>query len=522
METIKENVVIDKKFGHETTQVLLEGDIIVPDAKPDVSIMLQAVSDTYIDSKEIINERINFKGRLDINILYISKGDDKPVHSISSEALINDFISMDAINSNMLVEIKSSITNIDYKIINDRKISYRAVIDVTADVISFESYEIVKSIENISESQLRKNSLNINKIVCFKDDRIIIKDEINVPAGKPNIRDILQCNMSIGNKEIKVMENKIMLSGEIVISLLYKGDNEDSFIEFMESEIPFNGAIEVNGAENGMFADVEMCIQDKFCQSRTDSDGEERIVDIELSVGTSIKISQEQNIELLEDAYCINKKLNMIKIDIKYPSLICRNKNQFPVKEVVQFDDKCPNMFQIFRTTGKVNIDDMKVIDDKVIVEGIINCDILYVAESDDIPLYCYNAIVPFRQVIETKGAKDTMLVNIDANIEHIGFNMLSKKEVELRCVINFDTVVIDEKDIGLISDIEFIDFEKDELDNIASMTIYVVQPGDTLWKIAKRYNTSIDDIISVNDIENPNKIYPGQKLLILKKIFDE
>ena len=47
----------------------------------------------------------------------------------------------------------------------------------------------------------------------------------------------------------------------------------------------------------------------------------------------------------------------------------------------------------------------------------------------------------------------------------------------------------------------------------------YVVQPGDTLWCLAKKFNTTVDDIVELNDIENPDLIYPGQKLLILKKV---
>ena len=46
-------------------------------------------------------------------------------------------------------------------------------------------------------------------------------------------------------------------------------------------------------------------------------------------------------------------------------------------------------------------------------------------------------------------------------------------------------------------------------------MFIYVVQPGDTLWDLAKKFNTTVDDIIELNDIENPDLIYPGEKLRI-------
>lgn len=45
---------------------------------------------------------------------------------------------------------------------------------------------------------------------------------------------------------------------------------------------------------------------------------------------------------------------------------------------------------------------------------------------------------------------------------------------------------------------------------------IYTVQPGDSLWKIAVRYQVGITEIIQANpQFKNPNLIYPGQKVTI-------
>ena len=48
-------------------------------------------------------------------------------------------------------------------------------------------------------------------------------------------------------------------------------------------------------------------------------------------------------------------------------------------------------------------------------------------------------------------------------------------------------------------------------------MVIYFVKPGDTLWKIAKKFRSTIEDIARVNNIEDIDKIYPGQQLYIPK-----
>ena len=44
---------------------------------------------------------------------------------------------------------------------------------------------------------------------------------------------------------------------------------------------------------------------------------------------------------------------------------------------------------------------------------------------------------------------------------------------------------------------------------------IYVVQKGDTLGKIAKKYKTTDDTLAKLNNIKDKNKIYVGQQLII-------
>ncbi|KUJ91766.1 MAG: peptidoglycan-binding domain 1 protein [Thermoanaerobacter thermocopriae] len=45
---------------------------------------------------------------------------------------------------------------------------------------------------------------------------------------------------------------------------------------------------------------------------------------------------------------------------------------------------------------------------------------------------------------------------------------------------------------------------------------VYIVKPGDTLWNIAKTFNTTVDAILKANpDIKDPNLIYPGQRIII-------
>lgn len=48
-------------------------------------------------------------------------------------------------------------------------------------------------------------------------------------------------------------------------------------------------------------------------------------------------------------------------------------------------------------------------------------------------------------------------------------------------------------------------------IDNV----VYVVQKGDTLSGIASKYGTTYQRLAEINNIDNPDLIYPGQKIVI-------
>lgn len=53
------------------------------------------------------------------------------------------------------------------------------------------------------------------------------------------------------------------------------------------------------------------------------------------------------------------------------------------------------------------------------------------------------------------------------------------------------------------------------KINGTSSSITYIVQKGDTLTAIAKKYGTTINKIANDNNIADPNKIYTGQKLVI-------
>lgn len=65
------------------------------------------------------------------------------------------------------------------------------------------------------------------------------------------------------------------------------------------------------------------------------------------------------------------------------------------------------------------------------------------------------------------------------------------------------------------------IDLEDEDSDDGFSMIIYFVKPGDSLWEIAKKFKSTISDIVRMNGIKDENMINVGEKLYIPRAVIN-
>ena len=515
MEYITKQIVADKTIGKEVSQLIQEGEIVVPDSQPDIDFLLKADPHIVIDYKKPEENRLNYKGMLKVNVLYCGK--DKSVHSMNGESPISDFINIQGTSEEMMADVTPRIYNIDYKKINDRKMSYKVMSEVEGDVTEQVNIDAVTNVEGLSEGQQIQSPIVTNRTATHKMDKFAVQEQVTIPATKPPASEVLSIDAIISNSDVKAGEDSVIISGDLSVAMLYKS-TEGNFPEVYEFDIPFNGTLDADGTEVGMYAEASLSLKDLFYNINNNENDEPRVIDVEATILADVHTSSSEVNDVLEDAYILNNNVDMNSTDLCYSTIISRNRSQYPVKEMVTINEDCPDMLQIFRAGGDVYIDDVNIYDNKVVVDGVINTNILYITGNDERPIYNCNKSIPFSQTIEARGAKSGMEANVVCHIAHIGFNMLSDREVEVRCALNTITTVRDKNNVCIVTDMSISPMEQSLIDAIPSIVIYTVKKGDTLWKLAKRFNTTVEDIVKINNIENPDLIYPDQRIIIIKK----
>lgn len=515
-----EYLTLNKTMPFKRHQILLEGDIIVPDVKPDIRSVLEYDYDVVIDQVDVVNEKCLFKGALEVKALYVAKGSEY-IHSMTNRLNIDDYLSVPDVSENTYFDIKCEISSIDFRMVNDRKLSYRAVIDVIGRGYERGEYEYIRDVEDISQSNILYNELRVMNTLGLSRDKFIVKDQVRVPQNSENIYEIIQIKNRICNRDVKCLDGEVLVSGDLVSTIFYRQDKDGSVLECIDHTTPFNGAVIVKDSQDGvgMTADVEMFVCDSKVFIADDEDGEERCFDIDVELFVKVKCVKEEIINLVQDIHCVNKCAVFNVKNVETTNIVAKNKNQCNLKEVISIDNDNDEVLQVVSVNPKAFVNSVELEDGKVIVNGMIEMSTVYIAKTDINPISSSRAKVPFTQIVEAKGCVPSMQCETDVFVENIGFNMLNNKEIEVRINLNINVCVNENKPVDIASDVVFEDLDPEVLNNIASVTLHVIQPNETLWGIAKEYNTNVEDIAKINNIEQVNNIKAGDKLIIVKKV---
>ena len=220
VDTIKENLCVNKLVETKKEVILVEGDMIVPDSKPDILNTICTSGVICIYKKEILQERVRIDGNINTYIMYIADDDKDKVRGLTTSLDFSESIQIANCKEGMNCKLDTKLKSIEAKVINGRKVGIKAAIEVEVKIYSNEEVEIVNNVQNAEDIQILKEDLKVNSLVGMGDTKIYAKDTINIDNAD-NLAEILKANISIGEKDIKISYNKVLTKSEAMIKIMY-------------------------------------------------------------------------------------------------------------------------------------------------------------------------------------------------------------------------------------------------------------------------------------------------------------
>lgn len=513
MEFMTREIQTNQKGKSLVDQFLLDEDYNVPDNRQDVQRLVVSDGKVKIEEVRPVENYIRVSGKLEFQILYAGEGFEPTLCALEGKIPFEEMVYTE--NTDGTYDVGNTRVEMHATMIHSRKLRIRAMVEMELESEKQITEELPTDIECYTTLYKKTRPVDLLKIHTSKRDTYRIKEEITLSGTKETIGNILWTDIANRKMDTRLSGDELQITGELLVFCFY--ESPEGKVDWIEQAVPYQGRVECYGADDSMYHQVNAGLEDVVADIRMDEDGEARVIGIEGTLKLGIAIYAEEHLDILEDVYSLEKQCKLEKKEVCYEQLILQNHSKCKVNERLSLPELKNDILQICHSSGSVQVDRVEVVDQGILVEGILHISFLYVKASDEVPFDTWQGVVPFSYIIECNDVSADLRYHISSILEQLSISMLGGDEVEVKAVLAFHCFFRRVVKAEMIADMKLESIDLNDLEKRPGVIGYIVKDGDELWDLAKRFNTTMDGIRDVNELTD-DKLKAGDRILIFKE----
>ena len=509
MVTDKRIIHMSRTTGREEIMITLDDDFILDDIKPDIRTKIKECGGVIIEKVKGMEGRVGISGRLKYQLLYNTHNS---CECMEGEIPFEEVVAIEGISAQELIKCIGFLEDISIHIIHSRKISVKALIKLNISTKSLYSSEAVLRLD-MENLQTRYRRINAMRLAVAQKDIFRIRESATLPAVNDSAGKILWYELEPESMEFRMRDNELAIKGELSVFCIYTSEQMESNINFHTENIPFTGKIALNDNTENSYPDICVSIAEKNLNLRADNNGEMRVLEAEVILNLDIKAYGEENCEILADAYSPSKELIFTKDKVMCESIIMKNNVQCRVEKRFKLSES--DVVKILNSTGVVYIEDIVNSEESATIEGSVTVDVLCLRSDEEEKIKFLRYKIPFSQKISDIEYNEKYYYTCKTEGLRVNTNF-TNSEIEVKCVMGIDLMVTSPCEESIIINVTEGKPDYERLKKLPSVTGYITGAEDTLWDIAKKYGTTVNKIMEMNNLSS-EEIRCGMKLLIVK-----
>ncbi|MCD8083955.1 MAG: DUF3794 domain-containing protein [Clostridiales bacterium] len=522
LELVKRNIHMNRRKGQINTQVTLDDDFIVPDTMSDAEQVILDAGEIQLEPVKLQTEKVIVRGKLDFHVLYRREGGG--LQTLGGMIPFEETVNVPGLADQDDVGVGWHLEDLETDIINSRKLGIRAVVTLEVRVENILDAEAAVDLGplpdegDVPQVEVRKETLPVAAIAVRRKDTWRLKDTVSIGGNRPAIGRILWSETRLGNVSTRPLDGQIHLDGAATVFVIYEG--EGGGIQWLEESIPFSGELELKGASEEMIPVIGLRLIHRDLGEKPDEDGEMRELEIDAVIELDMRLYEEQELEILSDLYAINCELSLETEEADFDEILARNTGKCRVADSVSLGQDS-RVLQICHSFGTVKLDEVEAGEDMLSMDGVLEVRLLYLTDDDSRPIQSVTEPLPFHYEAEVPGISQDAVWYLEPAVEQLTSVMTGQGTVDVKAVISLDLLVLHPLRVRVIRSAQEQPLDAERLKRMPGIVGYLVQEGDTLWDIARRFHTTIGDIMETNDLAS-EQVSPGDSLILVKELSRE
>lgn len=485
-----ENMGMLKTLFEGSCEQAVDCDVSLPDYCPDISRVLRCCVVPSIISSKISGDRACADGNALVRIIYADE--DNNICTYEQNYPFSKFIQLGSDTTGAL-STDVSVQYANCRAVSKKRIEVHSMLHILFKISAVSQCSAVTAIER-KTVQTRTKEVNFSDLLTTECKMMSLSETVELPADYlPAQRVVACCGVPVLN-DVRVVQDKILIKGEADITVIYCSDeNHGESVKFNHS-IPINQVVEVPGITENSTPLVRLKTLGCECSVRNDANSNPRLIEINCNILATIKAYYKAHLNCITDAYCIDGNLQPDYEKREFMSL-CDKVHETHIHkfdlDLSSLDAK--KICCLWWDTPVVN----KTLHDGTLgLHCIVPLNIVAV-DSDGRPVFCERGVdFEFRKAVDTHGStvEDEWVIPLGFSAGNISDG---KTQIKGEFLIDADVFSLDSVNTLVDADIIPADAK-----TTACVIVYFPDKDESLWNIARRFNTTVDMIKAENTIQ--------------------
>lgn len=491
----------------------LSADYILPDTYPDVKKILRTTARPVLIGRYISGRRLEFSGAVDYIIVFCADGENgESVHSVHFAGEWNGAVGeLDDLDT-AEISVTPRITACTARLANPRKLSLRSTVSADVKVRRLASCtprcEGAATMEEELKLERLTETVSSGRHRSFMAEPLRISENLEPDSSEPPIDSIIACKAEIRFHEARPVSDDngftAALKGTAYVDCIYKSAADSGVYRSFERKIPISYIVSAddvsahfeNCRPDSLTARAEAIPVELNAAVGEDNYGERRVVELDLTADVAVHIMGSEEVPLVLDMYSTERDCECELSDIDYTAPAKLYTSNFSVGENLSREElKLPEGASIINATAEVTAGTLSIERGRGTLTGSAAVSCIYADGAGGFG--SAEAALPIKYEFAAGDVNEPIAFVCGMNASDMRVR-IDNDRVYFDFEVSLDAEVCEKKRRRTVNAIRLIGEPRRALTD-ASMTLCYMTPGDTLWEIAKRYNTTVGAIEAAN-----------------------
>lgn len=540
-------------IGENSVQTVVEGTVAVPGERPRIDRALRLLAVPRVTECQAQDGRVSLEGVVDLRLLYATAGlvsggsagdgrqreDDEfedeangergdeaetPLESVYTAAWpaalpISVLVDVPECEEGVQVRPEVRVETTHFEIRSDhRTLDVDLGLECAVRVTAVRTVQVAHRAVGAPHVECEYKAIRVQNLLAEPELTGTAEGQLRL-TDRAAIGRVLLLEATPAGVKAEARDGAIVVTGALDVKMLYVAEDPDLGVrnETWPQSAPFELRGEAPGVRAGTRVKARLTVGEVI--HRMVSDGEGQALRVTAAVRAEVQAVEAREVSALVDLFAAEgDEIAVRKESLRLFETLGERTEQVETAGTIEIGEENPTIDRLLLGEARVTPVDVHVLGDRVAIEGSVSLTAAYVGRNGarrGVHVASWTGVLPFDCEVPIEGAAPGMERWVHCEVAGLDLDLINRETIEARLQVAVTARVGRSVEIEAVAEAVTV---PPALAEPPSFTFLVLQPKDTLWKVARQYRTDIAAIVAANPwmSEGESEVLPvGRKLCI-------